>query len=136
MRNRHLQSMARMLRNNATDAERHLWQCLRHRQLDGFRFRRQVPIAGYIVDFVCLEARLVIELDGGQHSEQTTYDARRDSLIQAEGFTVLRFWNNAVFEQHEEVMHSILSALRASASDAPTLALPRKRGRECAEDRG
>ena len=79
MRDRLTQVRARRLRNESTDAERPLWQHLRRKQLDGFRFRRQVSIAGYIADFVCLEARLIVELDGGQHQDQVAYDARRDA---------------------------------------------------------
>ena len=127
MRNRLLQSRASHLRKNSTDAERLLWHRLRHRQIDGFKFRRQVPIVGYIVDFVCREAKLVIELDGGQHSDQSAYDARRDRVIEAEEFVVLRFWNNEVFEQTDGVMERIVGALR---SYTPTLTLPRARRRE------
>src|SRR5690349_9538126 len=75
MRDHVLQNRARELRKRATDAEQHLWTLLRRRQIKGFRFRRQVPIAGYIADFACLEAKLVVELDGGQHVERNAYDA-------------------------------------------------------------
>ena len=112
MRDRLLQQRARRLRNKATDAERYLWKCLRGRQLDGHLFRRQVPIAGFVVDFACfLDARLVIELDGGQHVERGAYDQKRDRALEAKGFRVLRFWDDQVFKQTEAVLEVILNAL-------------------------
>src|SRR3954468_2319477 len=85
-RNSVTQKRGRILRNHSTDAERHLWQRLRARQLNGHRFRRQVPIGRYIVDFACLEAKLLIELDGSQHQENRMYDERRESEMEARGF--------------------------------------------------
>lgn len=82
---------ARHLRNNPTDAESILWGHLRLRQVGGYKFRRQRPIGPYFVDFVCLEKRVVIEVDGGQHYEQRSYDHRRDAWLKKEGFRVLRF---------------------------------------------
>ena len=82
---------ARQLRKNPTEAERVLWQHLRLRQLEGYKFRRQQPIGQYIVDFVCFEHRLVIELDGGQHSQQNSYDSQRAAWMERQGFRVLRF---------------------------------------------
>ena len=90
---------ARILRNNPTDAERILWRHLRFRQLVGYKFRRQRPIGRFIVDFVCLEKNLVIEIDGGQHSEQKSYDSKRDAWIRTKGFRVLRFWDHEVIAQ-------------------------------------
>jgi very-short-patch-repair endonuclease len=87
-----LRHRARDLRNNTTDAERALWRVLRGRQLQGFRFRRQVPIGGFIADFVCPQAKLIIELDGGQHAERSEYDAARTSRLEAMGYRVLRYW--------------------------------------------
>ena len=81
MRNPAAQQRARRLRNDATDSERHLWRHLRNRQLGGFRFRRQVPLQGFVADFACFEAKLVIELDGGQHAESVAYDEQRDRLL-------------------------------------------------------
>ncbi|MFN0317300.1 MAG: endonuclease domain-containing protein [Burkholderiales bacterium] len=130
MRNRTLQSRASRLRKNSTDTERFLWQRLRLRQLAGFKFRRQVPIAKYIVDFACVEAKLVIELDGGQHPERTAYDHSRDAIIQAQGFRVLRFWDNEVFETADGVVERILAELMSGPCPAPTLSLPRTQGRE------
>ncbi|KTC70118.1 multidrug efflux protein [Legionella birminghamensis] len=86
------------LRKNSTPAERHLWYYLRANRL-GFKFKRQVPIGVYIVDFV-LEKRLIIELDGGQHMSNHIYDRKRTDWLMAHGFKVLRFWNHDVFQQN------------------------------------
>ena len=111
MRNLVLQRRARALRRDATDAERHLWRQMRSRQLEGYRFRRQVPIAGYIADFACLEAHVIVELDGGQHLEQQGYDEQRGSRLRAAGFRVLRFWDNDVLRETQSVVEAILAAL-------------------------
>lgn len=87
---------ARKLRKNPTEAERKLWTHLRLRQICGYKFRRQHPLGPYIVDFACLEKKLVIEVDGGQHDEQRLYDAKCDKWLEENGFKVLRFWNNQV----------------------------------------
>ena len=104
---------ARNLRSNLTDAERRLWRHLRLRQVDGYKFRRQRPIGKYIVDFVCLEKFLVIEVDGGQHDTQNLYDTERDSWLKSQGFTVLRFWNHDVLRVTESVLAAIQRALNA-----------------------
>jgi very-short-patch-repair endonuclease len=119
MRNRLTQQRARSLRSKTTDAERHLWRYLKYRQLAGFRFRRQVPIGIYIADFACLEAKLVIELDGGQHRLQQTYDGKRDSALAALGFRVLRFWDNQALQATEAVLELILKELTATDSLLP-----------------
>ncbi|MFC3652089.1 endonuclease domain-containing protein [Dyella humi] len=98
---------ARHLRTFATDAERLLWHHLRGRQLGEYKFRRQYPVAGYIVDFVCVSARLAIELDGGQHLDATIYDAKRTQLIEAHGYQVLRFWNDDVLLRTTDVLEKI-----------------------------
>ncbi len=98
---------ARELRANATDVERLLWTCLRKRQIAGYRFRRQAPMGRYIVDFVCYEKQLAIELDGGQHKKQAQYDAERTEWLESQGFTVLRFWNNQVLNELEGVKLTI-----------------------------
>ena len=116
---------ARELRSNPTDAERLLWRHLRLRQVGGYKFRRQRPIGPYFVDFVCLEKRVVVEVDGGQHGQQRLYDARRDSWLRAEGFTVLRFWDDEVLKQVENVKQVIWEAL-----SAPSSILPRGGGEE------
>ena len=87
---------SRELRKNPTEAERTLWRHLRLRQLNGQRLRRQAPIGPYIVDFVCFESRLIIELDGGHHSQQMAYNTERSAWLESQGFRVLRFWNNQV----------------------------------------
>jgi very-short-patch-repair endonuclease len=102
---------ARRLRSNPTDAEMKLWQFLRRRQLAGFRFRRQVPLAGFIADFACLEKNLIVELDGGQHVARARYDAHRTEALEALGYRVLRYWNDVVLKQMPEVLEDILRAL-------------------------
>ncbi|HEY0197193.1 MAG TPA: DUF559 domain-containing protein [Rhodanobacter sp.] len=102
---------ARKLRNAATDAEKHLWRHLRREQLAGCKFRRQYPIASYIVDFVCIPARLVVELDGGQHVDAAVYDARRTQIIEAHGYRVLRFWNDDVLLRTNAVLGEIFRHL-------------------------
>ncbi len=118
------ETKARDLRNNPTGAERTLWRHLRLRQLGGYKFRRQQPLGHYIVDFICFERRLVIELDGGQHFEQAAYDSERTAWLQSQGFVVLRFWDDQVFRETEAVKECIFEALRG----APSLILPRKGG--------
>lgn len=106
MRNPIAQRRSRILRNNSTDAERFLWQHLRDRQIDGYRFRRQVPIGGYIADFACLDAKLVIELDGGQHQETRAYDERRARRIETHGYRIIRFWDTEVFKETTAVLEA------------------------------
>ncbi len=98
---------ARYLRNNLTDAEQFIWQYLRKRQLSGYKFRRQQTIGKYIVDFVCFERKLIIEIDGGQHAEQVEYDIQRTKWLNTQGFKVLRFWNNEVFQEIDAVIERI-----------------------------
>ena len=98
---------ARSLRKNQTDAERLLWQKLRNRQLLNVKFRRQFPIEPYIADFVCLELKLIIALDGSQHFDQIAYDNKRSDFLKQRGFKIFRFWNNDVFKNTEGVMESI-----------------------------
>lgn len=106
-----LTSNARNLRKNQTDAEKLLWQHLRNRQMLGQKFRRQFPIDTYIVDFACLEVKLTIELDGGQHTEQIEYDQRRTEQLQKRGFKVIRFWNNDVLQNTTGVLEAIRLAI-------------------------
>jgi very-short-patch-repair endonuclease len=103
---------ARQLRKNLTDAERRLWKYLRRKQLDGHRFRRQMPIGPYYVDFLCLERRLVIEVDG-RHADRQTEDTKRTVWLESQGFRVLRCWNNEVLQNFDGVVEAILLALRA-----------------------
>jgi very-short-patch-repair endonuclease len=123
-----LRSNARALRKNSTDAERILWSELRNHRLNGASFRRQVPIKSFVADFMCHAAKLVIELDGGQHfSEQAEQaDAARSAVIEAQGFKVLRFSNYDVMANRAGVLETIAAVI---AERAPTLALPRKRER-------
>ena len=103
--------LARRLRQAMTDAERALWRHLRMRQIAGARFRRQHPIGPYVVDFVCLDPRVVIEVDGGQHAESRS-DAARDAFLRTHGYRVLRFWNHEVLGNPEGVWLRIAQALR------------------------
>lgn len=104
--------LARELRKHQTPAEAKLWAVLRGRGLDGWKFKRQVPIGPYIVDFFCEKAGLIIELDGGQHLEQAEYDAGRTGYLQENGFRVLRFWNNDVTKNFNDVIAAIQDALK------------------------
>lgn len=108
---------ARHLRQTMTASEVRLWQGLRGRRLDGFRFRRQHPLGRYIVDFACLSARLVVEVDGPSHQSpgQVLYDAQRTDWLVAQGWKVLRVDNNAVFQDFDRVLAEIQRAL----ADAP-----------------
>ena len=101
-----------------------MWQRLRSEQL-GYKFRRQHPFDRYVLDFACLERKLVVEVDGGQHAEQVPYDDRRTMCLAESGFTVLRFWNHEVLNQIDDVVGEIWRALQP----IPTPALPLK-GRE------
>jgi very-short-patch-repair endonuclease len=102
---------ARELRSNLTDAERRLWQKLKRRQIAGVKFRRQQPIGHFIVDFVCFERRVIVEVDGGQHAEQLHYDQQRTRWLEAQGYRVLRYWNNDVLANTEAVVQAVLDAV-------------------------
>jgi very-short-patch-repair endonuclease len=112
-----LLSHARDLRRNLTDAETLLWKELRRRIL-GAKFRRQVPIGSYIVDFACLPRKLLIEVDGGQHLESAT-DTERDRWLRSQGFRVLRFWNNEVFQNLQGVLETIAGHLKPAEERKP-----------------
>ena len=107
------QERARALRHGGTDAEHWLWQHLRSRQLLGQKFRRQVPIGQYIVDFLCCECKLIVEVDGSQHRQQEGYDRTRTQCLESQGYRVIRYWNNEVLQQGDAVLESILQALAA-----------------------
>jgi very-short-patch-repair endonuclease len=102
---------ARKLREMQTDVEIKLWRHLRRRQLNGAKFRRQHPVGPFITDFCCVEHRLVVELDGGQHTEQSNADQQRTNFLNDHGFRVLRFWNNEVIENLEGVLARISEAM-------------------------
>lgn len=111
VRDRVVRDRARELRRGQTDAEGLLWQVLRRRGLEGYRFRRQQPIGPYIGDFVCMSERLVVELDGEQHAERRERDLERDAYLERQGFRVLRFWNREVFEDCSAVADGIYMTL-------------------------
>ena len=107
--------IARQLRVNQADAETVLWNRIRNRQIDGHKFARQVPISGYICDFVCRELNLIVEVDGGQHNESAA-DAIRDRCLTEQGYKVLRFWNNDVLGNIEGVLTVVQAGLSARAA--------------------
>jgi len=111
---------ARELRNNPTDAEAKLWRQLSRRQVAGVRFNRQVPIGPFICDFVARSAKLVIELDGGQHSTNTDYDQNRSTYLEQQDYRVLRFWNNDVLGNLDGVMSVVEEALTHRPSPGPS----------------
>ena len=124
-----VQHLARNLRTNQTDAERLLWRHLRNRQLSGHKFRRQQIIGPYVVDFVCLENKLIVELDGGQHMENAASDSQRSAFLHSQGFRVVRFWNNELLANTEGVLYSIECELLRLPSPGPHPTLSRKKGR-------
>ena len=107
----------RSLRQNMTEAEWRLWQILRSHQIRGHKFRRQVPIGRYIADFVCHEARLIVEVDGGQHDRSSPQEAERSEFLQNEGYRILRFWNNEVLANLDSILQTI--ADRRARPDHP-----------------
>jgi very-short-patch-repair endonuclease len=110
MRDRLTIRRARELRSRLTDAERRLWYLLRRNHL-GCHFKRQYPIGPYFADFACVRLRLVIEIDGGQHADQSEYDATRDQFIRAQGFEVFRIWSNEALQQTDAVLAAIQRAV-------------------------
>ena len=110
---------ARRLRRHQTDAERCLWFKLRDRRLGGWKFRRQMSLNGFVVDFCCPDAKLVIELDGGQHVDQQEQDARRTTNLETSGYLVLRFWNNDVLRNLDGVLEEISNTLNQHAFEPP-----------------
>ena len=111
------------MRANPTDAERRLWSMLRYSRMPVFKFRRQLVIDPYIVDFACLERRLIIEADGSQHAESET-DARRDAFLSHESFSVLRFWNNDILTNPAGVFDAIHAALTTPHPPKPAAWVP------------
>ena len=116
---------AHSLRQNMTEAERRVWQILRSHQMKGYKFRRQVPIGRYIADFVCHEARLIVEIDGGQHDRSSPPEAERSRFLQNEGYRILRFWNNEVLANLDGVHQTIAGEL---GRITPTQTLPHQGG--------
>ncbi|AMA54801.1 endonuclease domain-containing protein [Bradyrhizobium sp. CCGE-LA001] len=105
-----LRQFAKNMRHEPTDAEAAMWRLLRDRRLSTFKFRRQVPFRNYILDFVCFEKHLVIEIDGSQHAE-SPLDAARDAALASQGFSIARYWNNDVLQQPASVLEDILAKL-------------------------
>lgn len=113
-------NLAKNLRKSFTDTERLLWKHLRSKQVEGLKFRRQEPIGKYIVDFICFEASLIVEVDGGQHSEEVDKD--RDTWLTSQGFKVQRFWNHEVLQNIEGVLEVIFKrSYQGSPSPTPTI---------------
>ena len=110
---------ARTLRRDQTDAESKVWNCLRNRRLGGCKWKRQVPIGPFVADFVCAEAMLIVEIDGGQHSEQAARDARRTACLEQAGYRVIRFWNYEVNEDLEAVCTTIFTACQSCTPSSP-----------------
>jgi very-short-patch-repair endonuclease len=106
-----MKELARALRKNQTDAEKLLWYRLRNRQLADCKFRRQQVIGPYIADFLCLEPKLIIELDGGQHATQQDQDQQRTRFLESLGYKVLRFWNHEVLNDTDAVLEVIRRAI-------------------------
>ncbi|WP_422343770.1 endonuclease domain-containing protein [Parasphingorhabdus sp.] len=109
---------AKSMRSEPTEAETKLWTILRAKRLGGYKFRQQVPIDHYIGDFVCFARKLIVEADGSQHAENS-YDEKRDSYLKAEGFQILRFWNNDILNNPDGVAEAILAALKTPSPTSP-----------------
>ena len=112
--------LARALRQRMTDAERLLWRHLRNRELGGWKFRRQYPVGPFIVDFICVEKNVVIEVDGGQHAENEEQDLQRSAYLNKMGYRVLRFWNNEVLQETEGVLTAIFAILANGKQNSPS----------------
>lgn len=110
---------ARTLRQNMTEAETRVWRMLQAHRMNGYRFRRQVPIGRYIADFVCHEARPVVEIDGGQHDRSLPRETERNGFLQSQGYRILRFWNNEVLANSDGVCETIVNELAASPPPCP-----------------
>jgi very-short-patch-repair endonuclease len=124
---------AKILRIDMTDAERRLWSRLRREQL-GVKFRRQHPLGTYVLDFVCIDPKLVIEIDGSQHLDQLTYDGRRTAWLESHGYSVIRFWANEVLSETDAVVTAVIQSLGLVVPAAPTPTLPQW-GRESTQGR-
>lgn len=131
-------NIARRLRKSETDAERKIWQQLRTRNLNGAKFRRQHPVGPYIVDFICINEKLIIELDGSQHQQDQDYDTKRTAFLKQAGFRVIRFWDNDVLLNTECVMEAIYDAVvtpHPSPHPSPLPASPRGEGVKTVESK-
>ena len=109
-----MNKLARALRRQMTEAEKVMWSKLRDRRLDGVKFKRQKPIAAYIVDFVALHLKLIVEIDGGQHAERAAEDAARTKGLEESGYHVVRFWNHDVLGNIDGVLEALVQELNIS----------------------
>ena len=119
LKNARLTKYARALRHNQTDAERKFWEQVRNRRLAGLKFNRQHPIGTYIADFVCIEKRLIVELDGAHHTKQESYDSEREAFLASKGYRVVRFWNADVLTNMEGVIRTLLRELNGGGTHLP-----------------
>jgi len=122
-----IKNRARKLRKNMTDVERLLWRYLRNRQLGEWKFRRQHAIGPFIVDFVCVEKKLVIEADGGQHAQNLETDNKRSEYLREKGYQIIRFWNHEILQEPEAVLNTIFLLLSENISPHP-IPLPKGEG--------
>jgi very-short-patch-repair endonuclease len=111
---------AKALRREMTEAEKKIWFRLRSRQTEGYRFRRQVPLGRFIADFVCHEAKLIVEIDGGQHEPLSEQEMNRTRFLEGQGYRILRFWNNEVLQNPEAVQAVIARDLRQVTPTQPS----------------
>ena len=107
------------MRRVSTGVERKFWWLVRDRRFGGYKFKRQFLIGRYIADFVCVEAKLVVELDGGQHADRAAYDETRDAYLKARGFRVLRIWNTEFLTNKDGVLETLLCQLRSPPHPSP-----------------
>ncbi|MFB3059465.1 MAG: endonuclease domain-containing protein [Gammaproteobacteria bacterium] len=123
-----IRQKAKQLRSNSTDAERNLWAHIRNRRLEGWKFRRQLPIGRFIVDFACAELRIIVEIDGGQHAEKIHYDLGRTRFLQSKGYQVVRYWNNEVLGNIEGVLEALTLTLSQRERELAYSLSPQGRG--------
>ena len=128
--------LAKALRQNLTDAERALWYRIRAERLAELKFKRQEPMGRYIVDFVCHESKLIIELDGGQHAGQVSADTLRTRFLESRGYRVLRFWNDEVLKNMEGVLEVVLAQASTRRQHSPSPQPLSRRGRGAKNSRG
>jgi very-short-patch-repair endonuclease len=126
-------SLARNLRSESTHAERKLWSRLRDRRFLGLKFKRQVPIDQFVVDFACVEAKPIIEVDGGQHDKRSAADRRRSEILESVGYLVLRFWKNDVLKNTDGVLEFIALTIKREALEPPH---PARKGAPISPQRG
>jgi very-short-patch-repair endonuclease len=110
---------ARRLRKDMTDTEQFVWKRVRYRQIGGYKFRRQAPVGPFIADFVCHEAKVILELDGDQHAEQADQDAARSGWFESQGYVVARFWNHEAFQDWDAIEDNLWRLLNERAPRPP-----------------